>query len=321
MHSTLNLKETDDPHDGSTIAPDVVPAAWADKVLADIKRGAGGPPADQKPSTGPSIAAVAPAPAVDTTFRATATGKIHVSGDRPSGGSWTSRAVVAFMFALCSALAAAAWQHYGHTAKQMIAEWTPPFVLAASPASEKTGLTEQPGSPAVQAAAADQAAPQAAGSAQPTDGATPAALAPESAQLLQSMARDLAAMGQQVEQLKASIAELKAGQQAMSPDAARTPVAATPVATTPAATPSAARTPDIRAPEPNLRPKMSALPPRPAAPPPVRKPRPAYYPPAQSAAPPVPLAAPPPPQPEPQPQTAGRFEDEPVVRPPMPMRW
>jgi hypothetical protein len=312
MHSTLNLKETDDPHDGPAIAPDVVPAAWADRVLADIKRDAVSGATGKKLDTGPSVAAGAAAPSVDTTFRATAVNKVQVSGDRPSSGSWTSRAVMAFMFALCSALAAAAWQHYGHTAKQMIADWTPPFVLAASPASEKTGLTEQPGSPAVQAAAADQPA-QAAGSTQPTDGATPAAaLAPESAQLLQSMARDLAAMGQQVEQLKASIAELKAGRQAMSPEAARTSVA----------TPSVAGTPEIRAPEPNLRPKMSALPPRPAAAPPVRKPRPAYYPPAQSAAPPpVPLAAPPPPQPAPQPQTAGRLEDEPVARPPMPMRW
>jgi len=311
MHSTLNLKETDDPHDGPAIAPDVVPAAWADRVLADIKRDAVSGATGKKLDTGPSVAAGAAAPSVDTTFRATAVNKVQVSGDRPSSGSWTSRAVMAFMFALCSALAAAAWQHYGHTAKQMIADWTPPFVLAASPASEKTGLTEQPGSPAVQAAATDQPA-QAAGSTQPTDGATPAAaLAPESAQLLQSMARDLAAMGQQVEQLKASIAELKAGRQAMSPEAARTSVA----------TPSVAGTPEIRAPEPNLRPKMSALPPRPAAAPPVRKPRPAYYPPAQSAAPPpVPLAAPPP-QPAPQPQTAGRLEDEPVARPPMPMRW
>src|SRR5712671_1879765 len=313
MHSTLNLKETDDPHDGPAIAPDVVPAAWADRVLADIKRDAVSGATGKKLDTGPSVAAGAAAPSVDTTFRATAVNKVQVSGDRPSSGSWTSRAVMAFMFALCSAIAAAAWQHYGHTAKQMIADWTPPFVLAASPASEKTGLTEQRGSPAVQAAATDQPA-QAAGSTQPTDGATPAAaaLAPESGQLLQSMARDLAAMGQQIEQLKASIAELKAGRQAMSPEAARTSVA----------TPSVAGTPEIRAPEPNLRPKMSALPPRPAAAPPVRKPRPAYYPPAQSAAPPpVPLAAPPPPQPAPQPQTAGRLEDEPVARPPMPMRW
>jgi hypothetical protein len=311
MHSTLNLKETDDPHDGPAIAPDVVPAAWADRVLADIKRDAVSGATGKKLDTGPSVAAGAAAPSVDTTFRATAVNKVQVSGDRPSSGSWTSRAVMAFMFALCSALAAAAWQHYGHTAKQMIADWTPPFVLAASPASEKTALTEQPGSPAVQAAAAEQPAQAAGSTQQPTDGATPAAaLAPESAQLLQSMARDLAAMGQQVEQLKASIAELKAGRQAMSPEAARTSVA----------TPSVAGAPEIR--EPNLRPKMSALPPRPAAAPPVRKPRPAYYPPAQSAAPPpVPLAAPPPPQPAPQPQTAGRLEDEPVARPPMPMRW
>jgi hypothetical protein len=250
---------------------------------------------DQKPAAASSVAAGAAAPSVDTTFRATAADKIQVTADRPSGGSWTSRAIMAFMFALCSALAAAAWQHYGHTAKQMIADWAPPFVLAASPASEKTGLAEQPDSPAVQASAADQAAAQPAAAAQLPDGTAPAALGPESAQQLQSMARDLAAMGKQVEQLKASIAELKAGQQAMSPDMAKTPVAATPVA----------RTPETRAPEPNLRPKMSALPPRPAVPPPVRKPRPAYYPPAQAAAaPPVPLAAQPPPPPEPPPQTA-----------------
>jgi len=308
MHSTPNLKETDDPHDGPAIAPDVVPAAWADRVLADIKRDGVIRPVDHKPNPTSGVAA----PTVDTTFRPTAVDNNRAPGEKPSSGRWATRAVTAFVFALCSALAAAAWQHYGHTARQMIADWTPPFVLAASPASEKTGLTEQPGSPAVQAAAADQPA-QAAGSTQPTDGATPAAaLAPESAQLLQSMARDLAAMGQQVEQLQASLAELKAGRQAMSPEAARTSVA----------TPSVAGTPEIRAPEPNLRPKMSALPPRPAAAPPVRKPRPAYYPPAQSAAPPpVPLAAPPPPQPAPQPQTAGRLEDEPVARPPMPMRW
>src|SRR5712671_7671988 len=188
MHSTLNLKETDDPHDGPAIAPDVVPAAWADRVLADIKRDAVSGATGKKLDTGPSVAAGAAAPSVDTTFRATAVNKVQVSGDRPSSGSWTSRAVMAFMFALCSALAAAAWQHYGHTAKQMIADWAPPFVLAASPASEKTGLTEQPDSPAVQASAADQAAGQPAAAAQPPDGAAPAAaaLAPESAQQLQS---------------------------------------------------------------------------------------------------------------------------------------
>jgi hypothetical protein len=318
MHS-LNLKETDDPHDGPTIAPDIVPAAWADKVLADIKRDTVSRVSDQKPAATSSVAAGAAAPSVDTTFRATAADKIQVSADRPSGSSWTSRAVIAFTFALCSALAAAAWQHYGHTAKQMFADWAPPFVLAASPASEKTGLAEQPDSPALQASVADQAAAQSAAAAQPPDGAAPAAaaLAPELAQQLQSMARDLAAMGKQVEQLKASIAELKAGQQAMSPDTAKTPIAATPVAAS-----SVARTPETRAPESNLRPKVSALPPRPAVPPPVRKPRPAYYPPAQAAAgPPIPLAAQPPPPSEPPPQTAGRFEDEPVVRPPMPMRW
>ena len=39
MHSTLKLRDSD-PHDDFAIAPDVVPAAWADKVLADITRDA-----------------------------------------------------------------------------------------------------------------------------------------------------------------------------------------------------------------------------------------------------------------------------------------
>ena len=305
MHSTLNLKETDDPHDGPTTAPDVVPAAWADKVLADIKRDGVIRPVDHKPNATSGVAA----PMVDTTFRPTAIDNKKGLGETPSNGRWATRAFVAFVFALCSALAAAAWQHYGHTARQMIADWTPPFVLAASPASEKTGLTEQPGSPSVQAAAAEQTTPPPAAAAQLPDGsAAPAAaaLAPESAQLLQSMARDLATMGQQIEQLKASVAELKAGQQA-APSVGRA---------------SEVRPPEIKPVAPNPRPKLSAAsPPRPAGAS-VHRPSP-IYPPGQAAAP-TPLAAPPAPPPPPAPpsQAAVSSPDaEPIVRPPMPMRW
>jgi len=306
MHSTVNLKETDDPHDGPATAPDVVPAAWADKVLADIKRDGVIRPVDHKPNPTSGVAA----PTVDTTFRPTALDNNRALGEKPSSGRWATRAVTAFVFALCSALAAAAWQHYGHTARQMIADWTPPFVLAASPASEKTGLTEQPGSPAVQASAADQTTPQPAAAAQLPDGAGPAAaaLASESAQLLQSMARDLATMGQQIEQLKASVAELKAGQQA-APAVARA---------------SEVKPPEIKPVAPNPRPKLSAAPPpRPAAAP-VHRPSPTYPPGQAAAAAPMPLAAQPapPPPPAPPPQAAASYPDaEPIVRPPMPMRW
>ena len=34
------------------------------------------------------------------------------------------------VLALCGAIGAAAWQHYGDQAKAMAAEWAPPFVMA-----------------------------------------------------------------------------------------------------------------------------------------------------------------------------------------------
>ena len=126
-------------------------------------------------------------------------------------------------------------------------------------------------------------------------------------------------MGQQVEELKATIAQLKASQTQMARELAKT---------------SEAKAGETRPAEQNLRPRVSALTPppqRPAAPPPVRKPKPATYSPAYSPAPvapapiaaapaaPLPLAqtaAPSPPAPPSKrsPTTASR------VRPPMPLR-
>ena len=90
-----------------------------------------------------------------------------------------------------------------------------------------------------------------------------------SAQLLQSMARDLATMGQQIEQLNQYRAD-KASQEQISRSAARTAEIK----------PAETRPSETRAPEQSLRPRVSALPPRPAAAP-VRRPR-SSYPPAQA---------------------------------------
>jgi hypothetical protein len=125
------------------------------------------------------------------------------------------------------------------------------------------------------------------------------------------MTRDLAAMAQQIEQLKTNIAELKAGQEQMARELTKPP-APKPVAET--------RPIDPRA-------RVSALPPRPAAPP-ARKPKPAVshtYMPAYSS--PAPLAPPPPPQAAAAPLPAAPVvttqavadDDGPVVRPPMPV--
>jgi hypothetical protein len=299
MNSTTRLRETDDPHDAPAIAPDVVPVTWADRVLADITRDAKTIQPDRQPH--------APAPAVDTTFRAAAV-------NRSSRGKWVASATMAFLFALGSAFAAAGWQHYGDRAKEVVAEWAPIATqfLASSPPADQAVPVEHAAAPADQAAAVDQAAPPAATAAQPAEAAASAAAASspsESAELIQSMARDLAAMGQQVEQLKASIAELKANQQPATPVVART---------------SEAKPAEIRPPAsaPVARPKVSAAlpapPPRPA-PPPVRRPPPVQ---AGVAAPmPLTYQPPPPPPPAPPVQATARPDEEPVVRPPMPLRW
>jgi len=65
-------------------------------------------------------------PSVDTTFRAAGLDRIGTTDrpaapdDRPGIGWWLKRSFIAFMFALCSAFAAAAWTHHGATARQMI---------------------------------------------------------------------------------------------------------------------------------------------------------------------------------------------------------
>ena len=311
MHSTQASKETDDPHDAPAIAPDVVPAAWADKVLADINRAAKSQPIghapDQLPRT-PSTAVAAPAPAVDATFRAAAVGDIKPVAARPPKGKWVARVTMVFTFALVSAFAVGLWKHYGGEARQLIAEWTPPAVAEWAPQFALASSSEQ-AAPAEQAAAIDQAAPQTASAVQPTNTAAPAAaVPPESAEPIQTMARELADMGQQIEQLRASIAELKASQRPGTPAITRTTEAK----------PAEIRPP---APAPVSRPKMSAaapLPPstlRPVAPPPVRRP-----PPVQASAAPTQLTAPPPPPPYAPPQATARPDDEPVVRPPMPLR-
>jgi hypothetical protein len=331
-----------DPHDIFVIEPDVVLAARqtspdpVQELLSHLAHKA----AQTAPevSAVPEVSVAAPPPAVDTsrvdtTFRAAAIDEIDttdrpvVPDDRPGIGWWVKRTVIAFMFALCSAFAAAAWTHHGAAARQMISSWLPPFVLAAvtdKPVADTPVAAEQPDSAPAQAAAADQAP------AQPTDSApaviaTPAVAASGATSSTQppstpSMARDLATMGQQIEQLKASIEQLKASQAQMSRDIAKNS-------------------------EPSPRPRASTVPPRPVAamipprpiPAPPRKPKTAYLPPppvitSQQPTYAVPPPLPPPPlpppvmsqpvasQPAPLPETTYPSDDGPVVRPPMPLR-
>jgi cytoskeletal protein RodZ len=288
MQSTLTAREAD-PHDTFVIEPDVVLAARADApdphrrepdlraLVSEISAG---------------VAAHATAPEVDTSFRA-----VHVEKKR---GRWVSRFVAAFLFALLSAVGTAAWQRYGDRAQAYVAMATPLLGL-----SSRQATAAPPGVPAIAEATPDQATAAAEAATQPPD--TAAAIAPASpdqTQLIQSMSRDLAAMGQQIESLKASIAELKAGQERLAHDA---------------------KAAEAKAFEQSVRARVSALPPRPPAAP-SKKPKPTT-PPAQAAA--APLLPPPgapgtapvqiAPAPPPPPPVSTAPQDA-VPRPPMPVR-
>src|SRR6202171_1256808 len=178
--------------------------------------------------------------------------------DRPA-----VRGLTGLLLAACIGVAAIAWQSsYGDAAREIIARRAPQRVVTSSPPLENPGLPAQPSPPAVQAAAAKTAPPQPAPLAQtaPEDVApTAAALSPELTQLLQSMARDLATLGQGIEQLKAS-------QQQMARDNANA------AAQFKASQEQIARD-NANASEQSLRPRIPTPPPRPAATP-TRKPVP-----------------------------------------------
>ena len=302
MHSTENPKQTDDPHDVFMVSPDVVLVAPTDEELAKLAHTLRHP-SNPQTRTGSDLPGGSTVPRVDTTFRAAAVRDVQVTGDRPSIGRRAVRAFSGVLLVACIGVAAIAWQSYGDAAKHIIARWAPQLVLTSSAPLETPGLPEQPNPPTIQASAQASAAkaapPQPAPLAQtaPEDVApTAAALSPESAQLLQSMAGDLATAGQEIKQLKASIEQLKASQEQMSRDIAK-------------------------APEQNLRPKISEPAARSAAAP-ARKLMAPFPSPQAAAAPKLPQAAAPsvPQQPEPQPQATAHPETEPVPRPPMPVR-
>jgi hypothetical protein len=186
-----------------------------------------------------------------------------VRGKRPSLGGRVVRGFTALMLTACICVAAIVWQSsYGDAAKQIIARWAPQLVATSSLPLENPGFPAQPSSPTAPVVTEQTASPQAAPPAQTASqdvAPTAAPVSPEMAQLLQTMARDLADVEQEIKQLKASqeqmasdnakaVEQLKAGQEQM------TRLIAT-------------------ASEQNLRPKTSAPPPRPIATP-TRKPVP-----------------------------------------------
>jgi hypothetical protein len=331
MQSTLTTPKTtakpsDDPHDIVVVAPDAIrvapsEVAAVDAELSDLLQQAARhrseTPARIAPNfaVSPAIPTVSTVPTVDTTFRSAAANAGPVAGRRGSTVRRTMRSVMTLLVAGCIGVAAFAWRAQGAATKQMIAQWTPQFVQTLFP-SDQPGLAVPPAASAVVQADAVSAEPPPVQTA-PEAVAPAAAASPESSPLLQSMARDLASLGQEVEQLKASVEQLKAGQPPASREAAKTSDKASELS---------------KASEQNLRPKISALPPRPAAAhkpmPPlplpqaaIARPLPAtpYYVPRQVGSPPQPQV-----QPQAQPQVTEQQLTDPelasVPRPPMPLR-
>jgi hypothetical protein len=306
MHSTLTSKPGDDPHDVVVVAPDVIRVAPSDEELSNLLQQAARYRSDTQTGAASDVPAGPMVPPVDTTFRPASVNDVPAPGDNLSMARRAVRAFIALLLAACIGLAAVAWKAYGDMAEKKIAKLATQLILTVSSPPEKPALAAQPAARAVEADAANAASPQPAPPAQTkAEAVAPAAAAPsaDSAQLLQSMARDLASLGQEVEQLKASIEQLKAGQQHMSP----------------------AKASEVKASEQNLRPRISAPPPRPATAR-ARKPLQPYPLPQAAAVPALPPAAAPyvPRQVEPPPLTAGEALTDPelssVPRPPMPLR-
>jgi hypothetical protein len=126
---------------------------------------------------------------------------------RPSRGRPALRGSVALLLTAGVCFAAFASQSYGETTRLMISRWAPQ--LASSLPSATPELAARQSMPAIQVAAANAAISQLSSPAQamPQDAAS-AAIPPEVTQSLQTMARDLATVQQEIGQLKASQQEL-----------------------------------------------------------------------------------------------------------------
>jgi hypothetical protein len=233
MHSTLNPQQTEPQHVLASrvdeklaqtleqIARTDEQIARAEEQLSKLEHDAPHYPSDHR-RTGMNT----PRPAV--------------LSDRPSLGGRAARGFTALVLTACICAAAFVWQSpYGDAARQIVARWAPQLVSTSSLSLDNAVLPVQPSPPSLVAAqtAPSQAAPLAQTVSQdvaPTIAPAPAELA----QLLQTMARDLANVEQRIEQLKASqeqmasdnakaVEQLKASQEQMTRLVAKASVAKT----------------------------------------------------------------------------------------------
>jgi hypothetical protein len=296
MDSKLSPAQADPHRDGDVVL--LAPKDWTDAeealsklahVTSDRRRAT----AVSDFSAGPRVTE----PSLDATLRPADLNSNPSPTDRPSLSRRTSRGLARFLVMACvGAAATLAWQSYGDTAKQMIADSAPQLSWlllsqpVVNPPSGREIAVEQPSPPAVQASAPQTASGQARAVASPASetaaSAAPTVPSPE-LQQLETLAHDLAEVRQSVEQLAA-------GQEQMAREIANLQTAGQ----------------DIRR-------RISAL--SPAAATTARRPVPPPQPAPQSSAAPLPPAPPPP-----APQSSGAplppAPLEPALRPPMPVR-
>jgi hypothetical protein len=153
---------------------------------------------------------------------------------RSSRGRSARRGLAGFLLAACIFLAAFIWQSsLGDPAKLMISRWVPQQVSTSPPPPQTLEVSAQANSSAPRLLAAEPMSPTAPAQAVPQDVApTPAPLPPELAQMLQTIARDLANMERGVEQLRSgqeqfagetarAIEQLRSSQEQMARDNAK----------------------------------------------------------------------------------------------------
>ena len=168
--------------------------------------------------------------------------------------------------------AAVLWQSNGDAVRQTVAKTVQPLIVTLLSLRESSAVDQPSAAPAVEAAAVP-AGPAA--SVSPSTGggsiapSTQPSLASEHAELLQSIARDLANLRHDMEQMKASVAELKSSQDQMAREIVKVSDRAT-----------------DKALEQALRPRVSMVPPQPAQPVAMaaRKPAPTIVRPVQTRA-------------------------------------
>jgi hypothetical protein len=299
MDTKLSPVQADPHHDGDVVL--LAPKDWTDAeealsklahVASDRRRSTAGTDF----SAGPRVTE----PSLDATRRAVDLNAADLNNDplpadRPSRGRRTSRGLARFLVTACIGVAATlAWQSYGGTAQQMIASSAPQLGWLLSPPttnppSDREIAVEQPSPPAAQAsappAASAQAGAVAPAASEMAASAAPAAPSPE-LQHLETLAHDLAAVRQSVDQLAA-------GQEQIGRDIAKLQTAGQDIRRRISAFPPAAATTahkPVPPPQPALQSSVAPLPPAPPEPAPA------------SSGPPLP--APP----------------EPPLRPPMPVR-